>query len=270
MNERGLSREFPTTISRSCTAVNTAVESVSAFFPCYNDERTIGRMVETAGDSLDNVGVGAEAEIIVVNDGSSDESEVVLKHLTEIEPRLLVVTHEHNRGYGGALLSGFGSATKQWVFYTDGDGQYDPAELEVLVAKADDDVDVVQGYKLNRADSVARRAIGRVYHRFVSLAFGLQVRDTDCDFRLMRRSLLDRVQLQKTTGVICVELVRTLQDAGARFIEVGVHHYPRPHGKSQFFKPSNVVRTLWDLAKLWIQLVVLRRGARCAPAPSWD
>ena len=227
-------------------------------------------MIETAADSLDNVGVGGDAEIIVVNDGSSDGSEVVLKHLTEIEPRLQVVTHEHNRGYGGALLSGFGSATKQWVFYTDGDGQYDPAEFEVLVAKAGDGVDVVQGYKLNRADNLARRAIGRVYHQFVSFAFGLRVRDTDCDFRLMRRSLLERVQLQKTTGVICVELVRSLQDAGARFVEVGVNHYPRTHGKSQFFKLSNVVRTLSDLAKLWVNVVVLRRGRQGAPSTSWN
>jgi len=242
----------------SRTPVNAAVESVSAFFPCYNDEATIGRMVETAATSLDTVGV--DAEIIVVNDGSSDGSERVLKHLTETEPRLRVVTHEHNRGYGGALLSGFASASKQWVFYTDGDGQFDPTELELLVAKATDDIDVVQGYKLNRADNVARRAIGRVYHRFVSFAFGLHVRDTDCDFRLMRRSMLDRVQLEKTTGVICVELVRTLQDVGAQFVEVGVHHYPRTHGRSQFFKLSSVARTLWDLAKLWVQLVVLHRG----------
>ena len=106
-----------------------------------------------------------------------------------------------------------------------------------------------------------------MYHRFVSFVFGLHVRDTDCDFRLMRRSMLERVRLEKTTGVICVELVRTLQDAGAKFVEVGVHHYPRVYGRSQFFKLSSVARTLWDLAKLWVQLVVLRRGkARSAPA----
>jgi glycosyltransferase involved in cell wall biosynthesis len=238
--------------------VNEAVESVSAFFPCYNDEATIGSVVETAAATLDRV--GAYGEIIVVNDGSSDGSENVLKKLTETEPRLRVVTHEHNRGYGGALLSGFSSSTKQWVFYTDGDGQFDPGELELLVSQARDDIDVVQGYKLNRADNLARKVIGRVYHRFVSFVFGLRVRDTDCDFRLMRRSKLEAVRLEKTTGVICVELVRKLQDAGARFTEVGVHHYPRTHGRSQFFKLTSVVRTLWDLAKLWVQLVVLRRG----------
>jgi glycosyltransferase involved in cell wall biosynthesis len=238
--------------------VNEAVDSVSAFFPCYNDEATIGSVVESAAATLDRLGV--DGEIIVVNDGSSDGSERVLKQLTETEPRLRVVTHEHNRGYGGALLSGFGAATKQWVFYTDGDGQFDPAELELLVARAGSDIDVVQGYKLNRADNVARRVIGRVYHRFVSFAFGLRVRDTDCDFRLIRRSKLEAVRLEKTTGVICVELVRKLQDAGAGITEVGVHHYPRTHGRSQFFKLTSVVRTLWDLAKLWVDLVVLRRG----------
>jgi glycosyltransferase involved in cell wall biosynthesis len=238
--------------------VNDAIESVSAFFPCYNDEATIGSVVESVAATIDRVGV--EGEIIVVNDGSSDGSERVLKRLTETEPRLRVVTHEHNRGYGGALLSGFGSATNQWVFYTDGDGQFDPSELEHLVARASADIDVVQGYKLNRADSLARKVIGRVYHWFVSFMFGLRVRDTDCDFRLIRRSKLEAIQLEKTTGVICVELVRKLQDTGARFTEVGVHHYPRSHGRSQFFKLTSVVQTLWDLAKLWVQLVVLGRG----------
>ena len=99
-----------------------------------------------------------------------------------------MVTHEHNRGYGGALLSGFAASTKQWVFYTDGDGQFDPAELELLVRRASADVDVVQGYKLRRADGILRAVIGRVYHRFVKFMFGLRIRDTDCDFRLIRRA----------------------------------------------------------------------------------
>src|SRR5262249_43304437 len=101
-------------------------------------------MVEAAATTLDRVGV--DGEIIVVNDGSSDGSERVLKDLTQTEPRLRVVTHEHNRGYGGALLSGFGSATKEWVFYTDGDGQFDPTELELLAARAADARARLAGY----------------------------------------------------------------------------------------------------------------------------
>jgi glycosyltransferase involved in cell wall biosynthesis len=201
-----------------------------------------------------------DAEVIVVNDGSSDGSAAILADLTTREPLLRVVTHERNRGYGGALLSGFGASTKQWVFYTDGDGQFDPAELELLVKRASDDVDVVQGYKLRRADGLARTVIGRVYHGFVKVMFGLHIRDTDCDFRLIRKRALDRITLVHETGVICVEMVRKLQDSGARFTEVGVHHYRRMHGSSEFFRVGAIVGTLRDLAGLWVQMVVLRRG----------
>jgi len=240
--------------------VNPAVASISAFFPCYNDEATIGSMVNLALVTIDKV--GAEGEVIVIDDGSSDGSPHVLKELVDEHPGLRVVTHEQNRGYGGALRSGFGAATKQWVFYTDGDAQFDPAELELLVAEAASDVDVVQGYKIRRADNVVRRVIGRVYHRSVSIMFGLKIRDTDCDFRLIRRELLERITLEHNTGVICVELVRKLQDAGAAFVEVPVHHYPRLHGQSQFFKLPAVASTGRDLVAMWFRLVVFGRRNR--------
>jgi glycosyltransferase involved in cell wall biosynthesis len=243
----------------SSDPLNPAVEAVSVFFPCYNDEATIARMVEVAVATIGRIGV-RDAEVIVVNDGSSDGSAAILADLMIREPLLRVVTHERNRGYGGALLSGFGASTKQWVFYTDGDGQFDPAELELLVKRASDDVDVVQGYKLRRADGLARTVIGRVYHGFVKVMFGLHIRDTDCDFRLIRRRALDRITLVHETGVICVEMVRKLQDSGARFTEVGVHHYRRMHGSSEFFRVGAIVGTLRDLAGLWVQMVVLRRG----------
>jgi glycosyltransferase involved in cell wall biosynthesis len=243
----------------SSDPVNPAVEAVSVFFPCFNDETTIARMVEIALATLARIGVH-DAEVIVVNDGSSDGSAAILEKLSTTEPLLRVVTHEHNRGYGGALLSGFAVSTKQWVFYTDGDAQFDPSELELLVHRASDDVDVVQGYKLHRADGLLRAVIGRVYHRFVKLMFGLHIHDTDCDFRLIRHRTLDQITLVHTTGVICVELVRKLQDAGARFTEVGVHHYRREHGTSEFFRAGAIGRTLLDLAGLWVQMIVLRRG----------
>ena len=230
------------------------VASISAFFPCYRDESTIAEMVERVVGAFDELGV--DGDVTVVNDASPDNAAVVLEHLADEEPRLRVVTHEVNRGYGGALQSGFAAATGEWVFYTDGDGQYDPAELVELVARVDDDVDVVQGYKLGRSDNVARKIIGRTYHHTVSWLFGLEVRDTDCDFRLIRRRVLEQFELESTSGVICVELVRKLEAAGARFVQVGVHHYPRPSGRSAFFNPRNVAKTLIDLAALWCRLVL--------------
>jgi glycosyltransferase involved in cell wall biosynthesis len=239
-------------------AMNPAVSSVTAFFPCYNDAPVIGSLVESVHEVLrESVD---DFEVVVVDDGSEDDSVAVLQEVAARLPNVRLVLHERNRGYGGAIRSGLAAATKEWVFYTDGDGQFDPAELELLVQRASDDVDVVQGYKLRRADGMLRAVIGRVYHRFVKFMFGLRIRDTDCDFRLIRRSALDRVTLVHSTGVICVELVRKLQDAGARFTEVGVHHYRRVHGTSEFFRVGAIARTLRDLAGLWVQMVVLRRG----------
>ena len=244
----------------SLTPVNPSVVAISAFFPCYNDQATIAQMVKLTVETFTRVGV-TDAEVIVIDDGSTRRLGPGARRARGVEePMLRVVTHEHNRGYGGALISGFGAARKQWVFYTDGDAQFDPTELELLVQRASEEVDVVQGFKLRRADNLARRVVGRVYHWGVSLAFGLKIRDTDCDFRLIRRSSLDQVNLVHTTGVICVELVRKLQDTGARFTEVGVHHYRRVYGKSEFFRVGAVAHTLFDLAVLWVRMVVLRQG----------
>lgn len=237
--------------------LNPAVESVSAFFPCYNDEATIAWVVRRCLDAIDRLGV--RGEVLVVDDGSTDSSRSVVTRLAEDDERVRLVSHGSNRGYGGALRTGFAEAAHQWVFYTDGDGQFDPAELAQLVDAAGDDVDVVQGYKIRRADNVARRFIGRLYHHLVAFAFGLRIRDVDCDFRLVRRAVVEHVELTYDSGVICVELVRKLQDAGARFVEIPVHHHARRHGRSQFFRPGNILRSIRDLMELWTTHV-LRRG----------
>lgn len=226
---------------------------ISAFFPAYNDGGTIPSMVLMTDRVLRKL--TDDYEIIVVNDGSRDHTAEMLEELQVHYPRLRVVDHGTNRGYGGALRSGFAAATKDWVFYTDGDAQYDPRELLRLVRQVSEAVDVVQGYKLQRHDPLIRIVIGRLYHWTVRTAFGLQVRDVDCDFRLLRRRVFEQVALESDSGVICVELVKKAQDAGCRFTEVPVNHFHRAYGRSQFFNVRRVSAVGLALFKLWWQLV---------------
>ena len=233
---------------------------ITAFFPCYGDAGTIASMVVLAERTLRDL--TDDWEIVVVDDASPDHAAEVLDELKGRFPRLRVVTHPTNRGYGGALRSGFGAATHEIVFYTDGDAQYDPSELRLLHERLTPDVDVVNGYKRYRGDGPVRTVVGKIYHTTVSLLFGLRIRDVDCDFRLIRRSALDGVELESTSGTICVELIRKLQDSGARFAEVGVTHYDRPFGSSQFFRPMRLLQTFWQLGRLWWRLVVRGGTAR--------
>ena len=235
---------------------NPLVSSVSAFFPCYNDALSIGKMVRDVRESL--VEAVSDFEIIVVNDGSSDNSLQVLQELQKEVSELRIVNHEVNRGYGGALLSGIAASTKQWVFYTDGDAQYDAREISRCIAAVTESSDVIQGFKIGRGDPLHRRIIGRVYHHSVRLLFRLPVRDTDCDFRLMRKSILDKFRLQSTTGVICVEMMHAFNRVNARFVEVGVSLYHRPHGKSQFFRVPAISRSAVQLLQLWTRLILRR------------
>ncbi|HJO39544.1 MAG: glycosyltransferase family 2 protein [Vicinamibacterales bacterium] len=227
--------------------------SLSVFFPAYNDGGTIASMVVAAVTTARQL--TSDYEVIVVNDGSADSTREVLEELARVYPTVRVIHHPENGGYGAALRSGFAAAAKDLIFYTDGDAQYDPREMTALWAELSDGVDFVNGYKISRSDPLHRIVIGRIYHHFVKTLFGLHLRDVDCDFRLMRRRIFDRVTLGKSSGVICLELMKKVQDSGFRVVEVPVHHYHRAYGKSQFFNVRRVVRTTLDVFKLWLELV---------------
>jgi glycosyltransferase involved in cell wall biosynthesis len=230
---------------------------LSIFFPAYNDAGTIASLCLVAHMTARTI--TDDYEVIVVEDGSPDHTGALVDEMARHFPWLRVVHHERNRGYGGALRSGFEAATKELVFYTDGDAQYDPREMVKLYEAFSPEVDFVNGYKIGRSDPLHRIVIGRVYHWFVKTTFGLRLRDVDCDFRLMRRSVFDKVALTRSSGVICVELMKKVQDHGFRLAEVPVHHFHRSYGKSQFFNVPRVGRTLLDLMRLWWELVVKKR-----------
>ena len=199
-------------------------------------------------------------EVIVVNDGSQDNTGEVLNALaTRFAPHMRVVTHEVNRGYGGALRSGFEAATKDLVFYTDGDGQYDVRELHKLLDLMTPATGLVNGYKLERNDPQHRIFIGTVYNAFARTLFRIRIKDVDCDFRLVRRDIVNRLKLTSTSGTICVELVRKLELSGCQVVETGVHHYRRLHGRSQFFRIRSLLGTLLQLIRLYVKLVIFGR-----------
>lgn len=230
--------------------------SLSVFFPAYNDAPSLPALLRATFSTLKQH--VEDYEVVVVNDGSQDNTgEVLLALQKKFGPRMRIVTHPENRGYGGALRSGFGAATKEFLFYTDGDGQYDVTELPKLLRLARPGVGLVNGYKLERNDPWHRIWIGKTYNAFARTLFRIRIRDIDCDFRLIRRSLLQDLQLISTSGTICVELVRKIELSGCGIEEVGVRHYPRLHGRSQFFRLRSLASTFLQLLRLYHHLVLL-------------
>ena len=229
--------------------------SLSVFFPAYNDAESLPELLRRTFEVVP--ALTSDYEVIVINDGSTDTTADVLAELAaRYAPRLKVVTHAANQGYGGALKTGFATCAKELIFYTDGDGQYDVRELPELWNKMQPDIDVVNGYKLNRGDGWMRAVIGNMYNWVVRHLFKIRIRDVDCDFRLIRRTAMRGIQLHSYSGSICIELVKKMQNASARFQEVGVHHYPRAHGRSQFVRLPSLVATLYQLLRLYPALAI--------------
>ena len=164
------------------------------------------------------------------------------------------------------MQTGFRAATKELIFYTDGDAQYDPAELAALWARMTPRIDMVNGYKISRKDPINRNIIGRLYHHFVSLMFGLKVRDVDCDFRLMRRAIFERIDLSKTSGVICVEMMKKIEDAGFQIVEVPVHRSTARSGNRSSSTSAGSPGPA-STSSAWYTLVVRREHRRAGVRP---
>jgi glycosyltransferase involved in cell wall biosynthesis len=228
--------------------------SISAFFPAYNDENSIGAIIRTMAWLLPTL--TNDFEIVVVNDGSVDGTGKLLQALATEYPFLKVIQHSVNKGYGAALITGFANCSKDLIFYTDGDGQYDVKELPQLLALFSEKVDLVNGYKISRSDPIYRILFGCIYQHAMRLLFRLNIRDVDCDFRLFRRSLLIGSPLISNSGVICVEMMKKFQNQGCRTIEAPVHHYPRHYGQSQFFSFKHLRRIFGQLFIAWWKLIV--------------
>jgi glycosyltransferase involved in cell wall biosynthesis len=226
---------------------------ISVFFPAFNDAVSIESLVAVALEILP--GLTNDYEVIVVNDGSTDATAAVLECLSRSRAHVRIIHHERNLGYGAALQTGFRNAKKDLVFYTDGDGQYDVSELPLLHRLLTERVDIVNGYKLKRSDSARRKLLGAIYNQTARFLFRLPIRDVDCDFRLLRRKCIQELEINSTTGAVCVELVSKLHRAGCVFVETPVHHHLRVHGDSQFFTFRRVLGTAVDFSRLWWKMI---------------
>jgi len=234
------------------------LKSISAFFPAYNDEGTIQLMVDRLSKTLKEI--TKDYEIIIVDDCSPDKSGEIADTLAKKDKRISVIHHKKNEGYGGALRSGFKAAKKEWVFYTDGDAQYDVSELKKFIPFTDKFC-VINGYKnFNRADGVHRKYISIIYDKVIRILFDIRkIKEIDCDFRLLKKEVLRDIDLSAKDGTICLELAKGIEDSKHAVKNVPVGHYQRFFGKSQFFKPLWIMRTLISIAKKWNELVLKRK-----------
>lgn len=221
--------------------------SISVFFPCYNEQENVGRTTEKALEVLEKL--GTDFEVIIVDDGSADNTGKIGDDYAVGDDRVKVVHHPHNLGYGVALQSGFKAATKELVFYTDGDGQFDISEMPPLLELMDR-YDIVSCYRLNRRDSVVRKINGWCWTKLVCLLFGLKIRDIDCAFKLYKRVIFDNIELSSTGALIDTEILARATRKGYRIVQKGVHHYPRKAGEQSGANLRVILRAFRELLKL--------------------
>ena len=232
--------------------------SISAFFPAYNEEANVTAMVDRFRTVLPQV--AEDFEIIVVDDGSKDRTAEIADGLAAADPRVRVVHHGQNRGYGGALKSGFAASQKDYVFFTDGDGQFDVSEITKLLPYVPQ-YDVVIGYRIDRAEGGLRRLNAGAWNRLVRLLFGIPSRDVDCAFKLFDRKVFAVVHPEAEGAMISTEILARTVRAGFRVTEVGVHHYPRQHGTPTGANPLVIARAFYELFKLYRRITREGRGA---------
>ncbi len=231
------------------------ISGLSVFFPAYNEEKNIRTTVVKARKVL--LSIADRWEIIIVDDGSKDKTGQIAQELSKKDRRIRTVVHHPNRGYGGALKSGFSNSRYPWVAFTDSDGQFDFSEITKFIEKQKETgADLVLGVRMKRADPFIRKIYTFVWSRVLPrVLLGLTVTDYSCGFKLIRKKVYDAVQpLVGEEKVTQIEMLTKAQRAGFKFAEVKVHHYPRKYGKQTGANPKVIIKSIIDLIRLWEML----------------
>jgi len=222
--------------------------SLSAFFPCYNEEKNLEPLVREALQVLNNL--VTQYEILIINDGSSDDTGLIADSLSERYNNVLVIHHQKNGGYGAALISGFNNSSYEWIFFTDGDHQFFMKEIELLLAEIDSH-DALIGFRKKRRDSWHRILYARSWNVLIKLLFNLNVRDINCAFKLIKKKSLEGITLQSSGAMISTELLVKLKLSGASIKEVGVSHKPRLYGTQTGANLKVILKAFIELFKLY-------------------
>jgi glycosyltransferase involved in cell wall biosynthesis len=231
----------------------TPVRELSVVLPAYNEEPNIDRVVRQVVAYLEPTGI--DYEILPVNDGSRDRTAEILDALRHELPRVRPQHHPQNRGYGSALRTGFDAARKRYVFYMDGDGQFDIKDLDQLLPLATEEA-IVTGFRIERRDSLIRRLNARLFGGWlVRIMLGVHVKDLNCAFKLIPKRVLETVRLESTGALINAELYGRAIRAGFGIREVGVHHYAREAGVQTGAHLSVILRAFYDLFRLRQQII---------------
>jgi glycosyltransferase involved in cell wall biosynthesis len=231
------------------------LKELSVFFPAYNESAHIGETVHKAFVVLPKV--ADKYEVIVIDDGSRDETGKILKKLTTQYSKLRVITHKPNKGYGEALKSGFYNCKYELIAFTDSDGQFNFSEItKFIVKQRKTGADLVVGYYLKRAVSFRRKLNTWLWQLIVRILFGLNVRDIDCGFKLIKKQVIDQIpRLKSGRGAfISSEFLIKAQKLGFKIVEVGVNHYPRIAGQGTGANIDVIINSFVDLFKLWVKL----------------
>ncbi len=228
--------------------------NLSVFFPAYNEEENIEDTVKKAVDVCRSHSEITDFEVLIINDGSSDRTGVIAASLANKYEEVRAIHHPKNRGYGGALKTGLFSSTKDWIVFTDSDGQFDFAEIDKFleIAKHEDAPGLILGYRIDRADPFIRKVNSKMWGLVVRLLFGLRVRDRACGFKMLRKSVVDKIEEIETEGAVAEdELLVRARKAGFRFAEVGVTHYPRTAGEQTGANRAVILRAFKEIFLLW-------------------
>lgn len=231
--------------------------TISFFYPMYNEEKNVKKAIERAEKVLEEV--ASDYELIIVDDGSKDRTFEIAMNEAKRNPKIHPIKHEKNKGYGGALQTGFSASKMELVFFTDGDNQFNPDEIKLLLPHIEE-YDFVIGYRIDRKDPLLRKLFGKGWTLVTRILLGVKVRDIDCAFKLFKRDIVKDIKITAHGAAINPEIMFKLIRKGYRFKEIGVHHFPRKEGEQTGANIKVILRAFREILGLWWRERILGRS----------